>query len=212
MRKKLLLVFTGLWIMAGCSLASTSENLSKSVNSVTDYLNGSTGIIYVATLIEIKSNFSSLLYDKTKAKKENFYEFVYAKIGKDAVLHVLPVKVITPYETYYDTSSKTILTNYIVINKFGKVTENNQENDFFVMATVKESLQTSFGQNMSHVEITIVDRDNIPYFFTQIEMVSKSDKNFWYYPQKEAKPVSYLTLNGFNYILQSSLNKAFQES
>lgn len=191
--------------MTGCSSSAVENSVSK-------VFSGSTGYVYVASLIEIKSNFSSLLYDKSKAKPENFHEMGYAKIGQDAVLHVLPVRVITPYESYYDEGTKTILKNYIVLNKFGKVTENSQDNDYFVMATIKESLQTTFGKNVSHIEVTIVDRDNVPYYFTTVEMVSRSDKNFWYYPHKAAKPVSYLTLRGFDHILKSSLNKAFQES
>lgn len=212
MRKTLLLLVLLLITAVGCTTGTTSYHASKSLSSMTRYANGATGILYLAALVETQSNFSSLLFDKTEAKKSQAYEMGYAKLGKDAIFHVLPVKVTTPSKIHYDKGTQTILKNYIALNKFGNVTRNSTENDFFVVTHINESLESRFGENSSTIEITIIDRENMPYFHTQVTMISQSDKNFWYYPTKDAKPVSYLTMKGVNYLLTSSLMKAFQES
>ncbi len=180
-------------------------------SSVTKYFSQSTGFVYMATLIEMNSDFSSLLYDKTKARKEHFYASIYDNISNNANIFILPVKIENVNGFHYDNSMQTVLKNYIRINKFARITENPETANFHLITKVKESFENVFGQNYSYVEITITDSNNKPYFFTNIKMTSKSDNNFFYFPRKEAKPVSYLTIKSFEYILKKSLYRAFKE-
>jgi hypothetical protein len=178
-------------------------------SSVTKYFSQSTGFVYMAALIEMNSNFSSLLYDKTKARKDSAFESKYDNTSLNPNIYVLPVKIETPNEFHYDDSMRLVLKNYIKANKFGHITENSEAANYHLVTKVKESFNSYYGKNSSYVEITLVDSNNKPFFFTNVKMISKSDNNFFYFPRKGAKPVSYLTVKGFEYLLRKSLYNAF---
>ena len=170
-----------------------------------------TELAVMSSLTEVNSNFSSLLFDKTKAKKESFFESKYDNLTSNPIIYVLPVKIETPNGFHYDNSMQLVLKNYIKENKFGEITESHKTANYHLVAKVKETLNSSFNKNSSYIEITLLDINNKPYFFTKVKMISKSDRNFFYFPRKESKPVSYLTIKGFKYILEKSLYKAFKE-
>ncbi len=194
-----------------CFLIAVSIACHVGAKDVTKYFSTDSGFIYMAALIEMNSNFSSLLYDKTKAFKDGEYMAKYDNISPTSNIFVLPVKIETPNDFHYDDSMQLVLKNYIKVNKFGNITENENAANFHLVTKVKESFQNNYGKNTSYIEITLVDSNNRPYFFTNVKMASESDENFFYFPRKEAKPVTYLTIKGFEYILKETLYKAFKE-
>ena len=194
-----------------CFLITFSVACHLGIKDATKYFSTDSGFIYMAALIEMNSNFSSLLYDKTRVIKESEYTSKYDNISLSSNIFVLPVKIETPNDFHYDDSMQLVLKNYIKANKLGNITENPDAANFHLVTKVKESFQTDYGKNTSYIEITLVDSNNRPYFFTNIKMISKSDENFFYFPRKEAKPVAYLTIKGVEYILKETLYKAFKE-
>jgi len=68
-------------LCCGCTIFNDNppKRLKKNVdNALEDFTKPSRGYLIVAALIEMNSNFSSLLYDKTKA---SFEDYVYADYG-----------------------------------------------------------------------------------------------------------------------------------
>ncbi len=54
-----------------------------------------------------------------------------------------------------------------------------------------------------------MEQDERAVFHSNVVVNSKSDKNFYYYPSKAARPVQELTLLGFEELFKSGLPQAF---
>lgn len=209
----LLLVFV---LCCGCTLfnGNPPKRLKNNVdNALEDFTKPSRGYLIVAALIEMNSNFSSLLYDKTKASFENY---VYADYGnkipkRKFKYYVQPERVTRPGEVTYNDVIKTIIERVIILNKLGDVVSTPEDANFIVITYLNESFERRYGENSSNIEISILDIDNRPVMYTKVTSMSKSDENFFYFPTKTAKSVKYLTVKGLGYLLDKSFSKLFQE-
>ncbi|KAA0258770.1 hypothetical protein FHQ18_02150 [Deferribacter autotrophicus] len=202
MRKILPLIFVIAFF--GCSYESTTvRDFSDAVRKP------SIGYIYIAALIEANTNFSSLLYDKTKVKFDYNKPIVIKKISPENRVFIAPVKREHGGELTYDETIRNALKNYIVINKFAQIAVDEKSADYILVANIVDSPQMVIGKNFSKLEITIFDREGNVAYFSKISGYSKSDENFWYFPSKRAKPVSYISLKTLEYTFKKQLKKAF---
>ena len=91
---------------------------------------------------------------------------------------------------------------YVITNDISKA-------DFILMTTIAESPERRTGTNSSVISISIMEQDERAVFHSNVVVNSKSDKNFYYYPSKAARPVQELTLLGFEELFKSGLPQAF---
>ncbi|BAI81601.1 conserved hypothetical protein [Deferribacter desulfuricans SSM1] len=193
-------------VFLGCSYKSTTiESLSKNVRKPM-----SNGYLYLAALIEAKTNFSSLLYDKTKVKIVYSAEHSLNKIYNNKKVYIMPFKKLVGQKVVYDETLKSVIKNYIIFNRFALVTEDINEADYVVFANLKSSLDKSFGENFSQITISVYDKNENIVFYSVVKGISVSDDNFWYYPTKSAKPTSYISLKTMEYLLKKQFPKAFE--
>lgn len=173
----------------------------------------SQGFIITAALIELNSNFSSLIYDKTDA---SYKDYVYSDYGNHLLYdkfkyYILPEKITKSGEISYNETVKTIIERVIIVNKVGEVVHDPKKADFIIFTSVSESFEKKFGENSVDMEISILDKSNKPIMFTKVKAISRSDENFFYFPAKSAKSVKYLTVKGLEYLMNKSFSKLFLE-
>lgn len=173
----------------------------------------SQGFIITAALIDINSNFSSLIYDKTDA---SYKDYVYSDYSNHLrydkfKYYILPEKVTKSGEISYNETLKTIIERVIIVNKLGEIVDDPKKADFIVITSVFESFEKKFGENSVDMEISMLDKSNKPIMFTRVKTVSRSDDNFFYFPSKSAKSVKYLTVKGLEYLINKSFSKLFLE-
>ncbi|MGA1863328.1 hypothetical protein OWM07_10645 [Deferribacter thermophilus] len=192
--------------LLGCSYHSTTvKNFSKAIRTPLD-----NGYLYLAALIEAKTNFSSLLYDKTKVKIVEDSAYSSRIISKNKKIYIMPLKKQLGDKITYDETIQTAIKNYITMNKFSLITNNLNEADYIAFTFVKGSLTKNVGENFSEINLTIFDKKENVVFYSKVKGVSKSDENFWYYPTKSAKPTSYITLKTLEFLFKKQLPKAFE--
>jgi hypothetical protein len=164
----------------------------------------------MALIMEADANFSSLIFDKTEANFDTFSVRPLQMIPDNCSFFVMPAIYMDVYnqKTYDETYSKMI-SSYLQLNNFGRVVTSLDEADYVIVVDVAESPQSVHGKNTSNIAISIMDLDEIPVFFAQTTVSSKSDKNFYYRLSKQARPVKYLTLKGFERLFQEALPQAF---
>lgn len=205
--------------IVGCSafpekpISSIDKGVGNTVSLLTQ---PSKGFLIVAPLIEMNSNFSSLLYDKTDADFRNYklatYGYKLRNLSdKSFKYYVLPEKILKQNEVLYNDTVKIMLERIIIANKLGEIVNDYKKADFIIMTSFVESYEKVFGENSVDIEISVVDKDNRPIMFTRVTSVSKSDANFFYFPTKAAKPVKYLTVKGLEYLMNKSFGKVFLE-
>ena len=169
-----------------------------------------TGAWQIAMLVEMNTNFSSLLYDKTDAKFESFAVRPFALLPENCAYYVMPVIYTDYYNTKrYDETYSRMIISYLRLNHYGYIVETPEQADYIIVVDVSESPQTVHGKNSSVISLTIMEPDETPVFFTKASVSSKSDSNFYYQPSKSARPVKYLTLKGFERIFHEALPQAF---
>lgn len=202
------------FFMLNCSITGKPVDNAKTIakNSI-NVLNPSYGYILTAALVEMNSNFSSLIFDKTDAKYKNY---VYADYGNHLIYdnfkyYVMPEKITRLGEISYDENIKRIIERVIIVNKLGVIVDKPEKADFIVLTKLSESYEKLYGENSSDIEISILAKDNRPIMWTKVTAVSSSDENFFYFPSKTAKPVKYLTIKGLGYLLENSFSKIFME-
>lgn len=198
--------------LINCSVTGNPvKNAKTVVENTVNLLNPSYGYTLTAALMEMNSNFSSLLFDKTDAKFKNY---VYADYGHHLTYDkfkyfVMPEKINRLGEISYADNLKTIIERVIIVNKFGEIVDNPEKANFIILTSLTESYEKIFGENKSDIEISILSKDNKPIMWTRVTAVSKSDENFFYFPSKTAKSVKYLTAKGLTYLLENSFSKIF---
>lgn len=173
----------------------------------------SQGFIVTAALIEMNSNFSSLIYDKTDA---SYKDYVYSDYGNKIrydkfKYYILPEKITRSGEISYNETVKTIIERVIMLNNVGNIVDDPKKADFIVITSIVESFEKKFGENNVDIEISMLDKSNKPIMFTRVKAVSRSDENFFYFPGKSAKSVKYLTVKGMDYLMNKSFSKFFLE-
>ncbi|MGA1847558.1 hypothetical protein [Deferribacter abyssi] len=191
-------------VIFGCSYKSTTmKDFSNAIRKP------AIGYIYIAALIEANTNFSSLLYDKTKVKFDYNKPIIIKKISPENRVFIAPVKKEYGGELTYDETTRNALKNYIAMNKFAQIAVDEKNADFILIARVTDSLQLMTGRNFSKLDVTIFDKEKNIVYFSKVSGYSVSDENFWYFPSKSAKPVSYISLKTLEYIFKNQLKKAF---
>lgn len=151
--------------------------------------------------------------DLKKAEKHvNVLELTFASLplNKTSTFYVLPAR----YEklgiiSYMDNYSRMI-ENYIILNALGSVVSNKTTADYYIIASVKESITSYLSENYSLIDLNIFTKQDIPIFHVKIKMTSNRDDNFYYHPATTARPPDYLTQTGFIYILNKYFNKIFE--
>lgn len=181
-------------------------SLESAIDSVEPF-STSTGYIYFASLVEINSNFSSLLYDKTKAEYDDYKAKYFAKIPLGGKYYVIPAKIESNREYTYSAEFTRAMKNFIRFNSIGKIVKSPDKADYIVSINIKNSITKNFGTNYSKVKIIYFTKDDTPIFYTRVKSVSEYDSNFFNHPSKKAKPVDYLAVKGFERLL----NKSFED-
>jgi hypothetical protein len=151
--------------------------------------------------------------DLKKAEKHiDVLELSFASLplNKTSSFYVLPVR----YEklgitSLIDNYSKMI-ENYIILNALGKIVNNKESANYYIIATVKESITSFLSENYSLITLDILTIQDIPIFHVKIKVRSERDDNFYYHPSTAARPPDYLTQTGFIYILDKYMKKIFE--
>lgn len=203
MFKKLLILL----VLISAVACTKPSDLAMLYNPVTGI---ETGAWQMALLVEMNTNFSSLLYDKTDARFDDFVVRPFQVLPEGSAFYIMPA-IYTDRNNAktYDSAYTKIMTSYIKFNNYGTVVNSPEEADYIIVMNVNESPQFFHGKNTSAIAITILDPDETPVFFAKTDVYSKSDSNFYYQPSKAAKPVKYLTLKGFERLFHEALPQAF---
>lgn len=197
----LIIVFILIISIYGCSALKT--NVSDAGNLI---FSADTGVIFMAALIEMNANFSSLIYDKTEAKYKD-YSFVTNKmIELKKRFFVIPPK---NYLGEYDSEMKALMENIIVLNKLGEIVKDAELADYVMVLNFHESVSKYFGENFVREEITIFDKNSNIVSNMRVTVLSKSDSNFFYFPSKGARPIPYLKIKGLEYLISKTFPKVF---
>ena len=192
-----------LFVLTGCSLPGGMVDIANPLNFF------ETGVYPLLIVAELETNLSSVVIDKTKAKVENFSAAPYEILPEGSAIFVMPVKMEQAYKESWDTYYSRMIINYIKMNNLAKITDNIEAADYVLMARISESGEVWHGKNYSNINITIMEKNETPVFYTTVNVISKSDKNFYYYPSKSARPVKELTLLGLETIFKDGLPQAF---
>ena len=201
---KRILILLSVFLLTACTSFDQTALVYNPVKGI------ESGAWQMALLVEMNTNFSSLLYDKTRAKFENFSVHPYQMLPKGAEYFVLPVIYTDSYgNKSYDKTYPYMIANYLRLNNYGKVTDELASANYVIMVDVMESPEKSFGTNTSNIALTIMEKDETPVLYVNAFVTSKSDKNFYYWPSKTARPVKYLTLKGFEKIFEEAIPYIF---
>ena len=191
------------FVLTGCSVPG---GIVDAVNPMNFFETGFYPLLIVA---ELETNLSSVVIDKTKAKVEEFSVNPYEVLPENSVIYVMPVKMTLHSTQSWDNYYCRMITNYIKMNNFAKITEDIETADYVLFAEVAESPEVWNGTNYSIINLSIMEKNETPVFFTKAKVISKSDRNFYYHPSKSARPVKELTLVAFEEIFRDGLPQSF---
>ncbi len=191
------------FIVTGCSLPGGIVDVVNPVNFF------DTGFYPLLIVAELETNLSSVVIDKTKARVEDFSAAPYEILPEGSVIYVMPVKMKQASQESWDSYYSRMITNYIKMNNFAKTTDDIETADYVLTAYISESPEVWHGKNYSAINMTIMEKNENPVFYTKVNVISKSDKNFYYHPSKSARPVKELTLVGLETIFRDGLPQAF---
>jgi hypothetical protein len=204
MFRRLLNLFILAIIFTGCNSASDLEMIYNPVKGL------ETGAWQMALIVEANTNFSSLIFDKTEAKFDSFVVHAFRQLPNDSSFFVIPCAFTDQYgRKSYDKTYGRLVESYLRLNGYGKVTNVLAEADYIITISVQESARSFLGSNRSNISVTISETDETPVFFTRTSIESSSDSNFYYRHSKQARPVPYLTLKGFERIFKEAMPQAF---
>jgi len=220
--KKLFPVMLFALLLSGCfsEVGKVLQPAEKAVSGISksigkhatihgkNLVNPSVGYSMFLIVLEINTNISSLLIDKTKEKIVAHDSIVAKKLAPGSFFYVIPPKIDNGETFYFDEELGRAIRNFLAIGKYGIPVSNVADAEYIVLTNVRESLSKRYGVNYSEVAFSIVDKLDIPVYLASIRVESRSDRNFWYYPTKEAKPVKQLTLKGLSKIMSEDLPNA----
>jgi len=184
------------------------EKIQMTKGAVLDVFSPSTGLIITFIALELNSNISSLVIDKTKEKITGFSSQVINELVPGSFFLVLPPRISNGESFVYDEDMGRLIRNYIAAGKFGVPVSNVADAEYIVVTSIRESLSKTYGVNYYEVSFSIHDKMDVPVYAASVRMESKSDRNFWYHATKKAKPVKKLTLKGLTHILAVGLPEA----
>lgn len=168
-----------------------------------------TGVYPLVIVSELETNLSSIFIDKTKAKVENFKAVPYEILPENSAIFVMPAVITKNRDKTYDEYYSRMVANYLKMNRFATIVTDPEKADYILRIDIDESYERRIGENFSKIRMSIMEKNETTVFYSSIDIISKSDRNFYYYPSKSARPVQELTLYGFEEIFQSSLPQAF---
>lgn len=182
---------------------------STTVNSAVDVLEPASGYLLFLTVLELKTNVSSLFIDKTRENVAKYNSIVAKKLIPGQFMYFLPPKITSSDgKITYDMEMLRLIRNFMAIGQYGVPVETIKQADYVVVINIKESFNRTYGTNSSEVAFSIMDKMDYPVYAADLRMESKSDRNFWYYPEKPAMPVDQLTMKALSYIMANSLPEA----
>ena len=169
----------------------------------------STGFLYAIAAVEINTNASSLIIDKTKEKVADYNANTVKTLEPGRFLFVVPPRITASDGSYtFDENMHKLIRNYMAVGKYAIPVDDIKQADYIAVITIKESFVKRYGTNYSVVNFSIMDKFDLPVFASSVRIESSSDKNFWYYSQKDARPVKSLTMKGLSYIMTKALPEA----
>jgi hypothetical protein len=121
----------------------------------------------------------------------------------------VPPRIIHSDGTYeFNEKLHLQIRNFLAAGEYGIPVDSVSQAEYIVVFNAKESFDINYGTNSSQVSFSIMNKMDMPIYAASLRMESKSDKNFWYYSEKEAMPVRTLTMKGLAYIMANSLPEA----
>ena len=201
--KRLITIISLLALVSGCNSVGGAVAVINPLNFTT------TGFYPLLIIGELETNLSSLVIDKTKATVTDFNVNPFEILPEKSLIYVMPAVITRSYEKSYDNYYSSLISRYLLMNNFAQVTNDLEKADFVLMASIDESPERRTGTNYSVISLSIMEKDERAVFYSNVVVNSKSDKNFYYYPSKAAKPVKELTLLGFEELFQAGLPQAF---
>ncbi|PLX67829.1 MAG: hypothetical protein C0603_06825 [Denitrovibrio sp.] len=187
--------------------SAVSETVGFASDSLGIFLKAS-GFTYILLAAEMNANLSSLVIDKTKEKIVDYKSQVAKKLVPGSFFFVIPPKISNGETFVYDEEMGRMIRNYLTLAKYGVPVSNPADAEYIVVTNVRESLSKTYGLNYSEISLSIVDKLDIPTYAASIRVESKSDRNFWYYATKRAKPVTELTMKGMTHIMAEGMPDA----
>lgn len=201
--KRLITIISLLALVSGCNSIGGAVAVINPLNFTT------TGFYPLLIIGELETNLSSLVIDKTRATVTDFNVNPFEVLPEKSLIYVMPTIITKSYQKSYDTYYSSLISRYLQMNNFAVVTNDISKADFILMVNIAESPERRTGTNSSVISVSIMEQDERAVFYSNIAVRSKSDKNFYYYPSKAAKPVRELTLLAFEELFQAGLPQAF---
>jgi len=201
----LVLVIVLQLLISGCTTYQGALNLINPLRFV------QTGFYPLLIITEIEVGFSSLLIDKTKAKVQSVSINPYEILPEDSTIYIMPSSITVSRKKTYDEYYSNMIKSYFMINNYAIPVTDIESADYILRTDITESFESLRGTNSSVLQITIMEQNEQPVFFSTVVVVSKSDKNFYYYPSKAAKPVKELTILALEETFQQAIPAAFGE-
>lgn len=210
--KKLFPIMLVFLVLSGCVAKDVGKAVLKS-NPVTEPLielmKPSSGLLMFAIVLETNTNVSSLLYDKTREKAEDYASIATEKLQHGRFIYVVPPRITHSDGTYeFNDTLKRQIKNFLAAGDYGIPVDTIAQAEYIVVFNAKESFNRNYGTNASQVSLSVMNKLDEPVFAASLRMESKSDKNFWYYSEKTAMPVRTLTMKGLAYLMANSLPEA----
>lgn len=200
MKKFIPLLFV---ILAGCTSVGAAVDMINPLKFM------QTGVYPLIIVAELETNLSSIIIDKTKAKVKDFKFTPYEVLPENSSIFVMPTVLIQNRNKNYDDYYSRMVSNYLKMNHFATPVTDMGKADYILRIDIDESPERRIGENFSKIQMTIMEKNESPVFYSSIDIVSKSDRNFYYYPSKAARPVKELTLYGLEEMFKSGLPQAF---
>lgn len=201
--KRLITIISLLALVSGCNSIGGAVAVVNPLNFTT------TGFYPLLIIGELETNLSSLVIDKTRATVADFNVNPFEVLPEKSLVYVMPAIITKSYQKTYDTYYSSLISRYLQMNNFAVITNDISKADFILMTTIAEPPERRTGTNSSVISISIMEQDERAVFHSNVVVNSKSDKNFYYYPSKAARPVQELTLLGFEELFKSGLPQAF---
>ncbi len=201
--KRLISIISLMVLINGCTTIGGGLTMINPLELTT------TGFYPLLIIGELEANLSSLVIDKTKAKVADFKVSPFEVLPEKSLIYVMPTAVTKHYHKEYDTYYSSLIGRYLQMNNFAIVTSDIEKADFVLITTISETPDRTIGTNASVISMSIMEKDERPVFHSNIIVTSKSDKNFSYRPTRTARPVTELTLLGFEEIFKDGLPQAF---
>lgn len=201
--KQLITIISILALVSGCNSVGGAVAVINPLNFTT------TGFYPLLIIGELETNLSSLVIDKTRATVADFNVNPFEVLPEKSLIFVMPAIITKSYQKTYDTYYSSLVSRYLQMNNFAVITNDISKADFILMTNIAESPERRTGTNSSVISISIMEQDERAVFYSNVVVNSKSDKNFYYYPSKAARPVQELTLLGFEELFKAGLPQAF---